>query len=55
LSFLQAGVLKQLYVQRFWRVRVRTDRIFAAFRARFAGRASAIHFVWGVFNLTVTS
>jgi len=33
---------------------VQADRIFATFRARFAGKASPVHFFWGSFDLAVT-
>lgn len=39
---------------RFWRILVQADRILAAFRARFVGKASPVHFFWGSFDLAVT-
>jgi hypothetical protein len=42
------------YANRFWRVLVQTDRVFTAFRARFLGKASPVHFFWGSFDLAVT-
>ena len=30
------------------------DRVFKAFRARFIGKASPVHFFWGSFDLAVT-
>ncbi len=33
---------------------VQTDRVFTAFRARFLGKASPVHFFWGSFDLAVT-
>lgn len=42
------------YVHRFWRILVQADRIFTAFRARFVGKASPVHFFWGSFDLAVT-
>jgi len=42
------------YAQRFWRVLVQADRIFNAFRARFVGKVSPVHFFWGSFDLAVT-
>jgi hypothetical protein len=42
------------YVYRFWRILVQADRILTAFRARFAGKASPVHFFWGSFDLAVT-
>ena len=42
------------YANRFWRVLVQSDRIFTAFRARFIGKCSPVHFFWGSFDLAVT-
>jgi Family of unknown function (DUF5996) len=42
------------YVNRFWRVLVQTDRVFTAFRGRFIGKVSPVHFFWGSFDLAVT-
>jgi len=42
------------YANRFWRVLVQADRVFTAFRARFLGKASPVHFFWGSFDLAVT-
>ncbi len=33
---------------------VQADRVFTAFRARFLGKASPVHFFWGSFDLAVT-
>lgn len=41
-------------VQRFWRVLVQADRVMKAFRGRFIGKASPVHFFWGSFDLAVT-
>jgi hypothetical protein len=40
--------------QRFWRILVQADRVLGAFRARFCGKASPVHFFWGSFDLAVT-
>ena len=40
--------------QRFWRVLVQADRVMKAFRARFIGKASPVHFFWGSFDLAAT-
>jgi hypothetical protein len=40
--------------QRFWRVLVQVDRVMKAFRARFIGKSSPVHFFWGSFDLAVT-
>jgi hypothetical protein len=39
---------------RCWRVLVQADRVFTAFRARFLGKCSPVHFFWGSFDLAVT-
>ena len=39
---------------RFWRVLVQADRVLKAFRARFLGKSSPVHFFWGSFDLAVT-
>jgi hypothetical protein len=43
-----------IYAQRFWRALVQADRVLNAFRARFIGKASPVHFFWGSFDLAVT-
>ena len=40
--------------QRFWRALVQASRVFTAFRARFIGKGSPVHFFWGAFDLAVT-
>jgi hypothetical protein len=42
------------YANRFWRILVQADKIFNAFRSRFIGKVSPIHFFWGSFDLAVT-
>lgn len=42
------------YVNRFWRALAQSDRIFWAFRSRFIGKCSPVHFFWGSFDLAVT-
>jgi hypothetical protein len=39
---------------RFWRVQAEVDQVFAAFRGRFLGKSSPVHFFWGSFDLAVT-
>jgi len=41
-------------VHAFWRVLVQADRILKQFRTGFLGKASAVHFFWGSFDLAVT-
>ncbi len=42
------------YVQRFWRILLRVDRILHEFRTAFIGKCSPVHFFWGSFDLAVT-
>ena len=42
------------YANRFWRILVAADRVFSAFRSRFTGKVSPVHFFWGSFDLAVT-
>jgi hypothetical protein len=39
---------------RFWLALVQADRVLKAFRGRFIGKASPVHFFWGSFDLAVT-
>jgi uncharacterized protein DUF5996 len=39
---------------RFWWVLAEVDQVFAAFRGRFLGKSSPVHFFWGSFDLAVT-
>ena len=41
------GAYDAEYANRFWRVLVQADRVFKAFRARFGGKCSPVHFFWG--------
>ena len=42
------------YANRFWRVLVQSERVFRAFRGRFTGKSSPVHFFWGAPDLAVT-
>jgi hypothetical protein len=42
------------YVARFHQALVQSARVMNAFRARFVGKASPVHFFWGSFDLAVT-
>ena len=42
------------HARRFWQALVLTDQVFTAFRARFLGKVSPVHFFWGSFDLAVT-
>lgn len=42
------------YVNRFWRILRRSDRLMQEFRSRFIGKCSPVHFFWGSFDLAVT-
>jgi hypothetical protein len=37
-----------------WQALIQADRVMTAFRARFIGKASPVHFFWGSFDLAVT-
>jgi hypothetical protein len=41
-------------VQRFWDALRRIEPVFQAFRARFRGKCSPVHFFWGGFDLAVS-
>jgi hypothetical protein len=41
-------------VNRLFRVLVQLNQVFTAFRARFIGKCSPVHFFWGGFDLAVT-
>ena len=42
------------YANRFWRVLLSANEVFAHFRTGFLGKASPSHFFWGSFDLAVT-
>ena len=42
------------HARRFWEALVSMDPVFKAFRARFIGKCSPVHFFWGSFDLAVT-
>lgn len=42
------------YVNRFWRILVQSECVLRAFRARFIGKVSPIHYFWGGSDLAVT-
>src|SRR5690606_28379299 len=42
------------YANRFWRTLVQSDRVMGAFRSRFLGKTSPVHFFWGSFDLALT-
>jgi hypothetical protein len=42
------------YAYRFWLSLVQAQRVFTAFRGRFTGKVSPVHFFWGAFDLAVT-
>jgi hypothetical protein len=42
------------YANRFFRILVQADRVFKAFRGRFIGKCSPVHFFWGAPDLAVT-
>jgi hypothetical protein len=42
------------YANRCWRILTLTEKVFTAFRSRFIGKCSPVHFFWGSFDLAVT-
>jgi hypothetical protein len=42
------------YAQRLWRILLSVDDVFKAFRSRFIGKSSPVHFFWGSFDLALT-
>jgi hypothetical protein len=42
------------YANRFWRILAQVDQVLRAFRGRFLGKASPVHFFWGSFDLATT-
>lgn len=42
------------YAQRCWRILLQAHRVLTAFRSRFVGKVSPVHFFWGSFDLAVT-
>jgi len=42
------------YANRFWRVLLAANEVFAKFRTGFLGKVSPVHFFWGSFDLAVT-
>jgi hypothetical protein len=42
------------YARRFWQVLLQSHRVLTAFRSRFVGKSSPVHFFWGSFDLAVT-
>jgi hypothetical protein len=42
------------HARAFWQLLRNTDRVFSAFRSRFVGKVSPVHFFWGAADLAVT-
>ncbi len=42
------------HVNRYWRILVQSARVMTAFRARFIGKCSPVHYFWGAPDLAVT-
>ncbi len=42
------------HATRFWRGLAQADRVLSAFRGRFIGKCSPVHFFWGSFDLACT-
>jgi hypothetical protein len=51
---LQHQSYDPLWVQRWWQALVQIDAVLKAFRGRFVGKGSPVHFFWGSFDLAVT-
>jgi hypothetical protein len=43
-----------IWVSRFFQALLQADRLLKAFRGRFIGKASPVHFFWGAFDLAAT-
>jgi hypothetical protein len=43
-----------VYAHRFWQILRRADVVLKAFRSRFTGKSSPVHFFWGSFDLNAT-
>ena len=50
----ESGAYDAATVTAYWRAMHDAHRVFQAFRARFAGKVSPVHFFWGAFDLAVT-
>ena len=48
------GTYDPVYVNRFWRILVQTERVFNRARCAFVGKCSPVHFFWGGFDLAAT-
>lgn len=42
------------YANRFWRILMQVERVFARSRCTFVGKSSPAHFFWGAFDFAVT-
>src|SRR5206468_9836007 len=40
-----------IYANRFWRILVQVERVFAASRCEFIGKCSPVNFFWGAFDM----
>lgn len=48
------GAYDAVYANRFWRILLQADRVLRAFRGRFTGKCSPVHYFWGAPDLAVT-
>lgn len=48
------GSYDREHVSRLWGALIQADRVMTAFRARYIGKVSPVHFFWGSFDLAVT-
>ena len=51
---VQPRVYDPEHARRFWQILVQVDRVLKAFRCRFVGKVSPVHFFWGGFDMAVT-
>ncbi|WP_424682699.1 DUF5996 family protein [Frateuria sp. YIM B11624] len=48
------SIYERAWAQRFWRILVQVDRVFALWRCDYDGKSSPVNFFWGSFDLAVT-
>lgn len=50
----QHSAYDPVFVNRFWRILLQTDRVFKRFRSGFIGKCSPVQFFWGAADLAMT-
>ncbi len=53
-SDTQHAAYDKEYIERFWRILVAVNNIFAQFRGRFIGKSTPVHLFWHSFDLALT-